>query len=50
MINEELPTYKTPSGKLRKRKSLIGRLQSSHNSLTGIIIIIVSKKMIRKIL
>lgn len=37
MINEELPTYKTPSGKLRKRKSLIGRLQSSHNSLTGII-------------
>ena len=36
-INEELPSYTTPSGKTRKRSSIIGTLYSSHNSLNGLI-------------
>lgn len=36
-IDEELPEYQTPSGKTRKRKSIIGRLQGAHDSTTGII-------------
>ena len=36
-INEELPQYQTKSGRTRTRKSLIGRLTGSHDSLTGII-------------
>lgn len=36
-INEELPEYRTKSGRIRKRKSTIGRLSGSHDSLTGII-------------
>ncbi len=37
IINEDLPEYKTPSGKVKKRKSLIGELQGAHDSTTGII-------------
>ena len=36
-IQEEPPEYTTPSGRRKKRKSVIGRLQANHNSLTGII-------------
>ena len=36
-INEELPTYETKTGRVRKRKSLIGTLQGAHDSMTGII-------------
>ena len=36
-INAELPEYKTKTGKVRKRKSLIGRLYAGHDSMTGII-------------
>lgn len=36
-IDEELPTYETKTGRLRKRKSLIGTLQGAHDSMTGII-------------
>ena len=36
-INEDLPTYTTPSGRLKKRKSLIGTFSSQKNNLTGII-------------
>lgn len=36
-INEEPPEYETPSGRIRKRKSVIGKLQGAHDSTTGII-------------
>lgn len=36
-INEDPPTYTTPSGRTKQRNSAIGRLQASHNSLTGIV-------------
>ena len=36
-INEELPKYKTKTGKIRTRKSLIGKMYGGHNSITGII-------------
>lgn len=36
-INEDLPMYKTKSGKEKQRKDLIGVLHGSKNTLTGII-------------
>lgn len=39
-INEVLPIYKTPSGRLKQRKSLIGTFSSQKNTLTGIIDIV----------
>lgn len=36
-IDEEAPEYITPKGRVKKRKSVIGKLYSSHNSVTGII-------------
>ena len=36
-INEEYPQYTTKTGRVKTRKSLIGRLTGSHNSMTGII-------------
>lgn len=36
-INEELPTYKTSTGIVKRRKEIVGRLYSGHNSLTGIV-------------
>lgn len=36
-VNEELPTYKTATGRTRKRKSLIGIISSGKNTLTGIV-------------
>lgn len=37
IIDEELPEYKTKTGRIRKRKSVIGKLYAGHNSLTGIV-------------
>ena len=37
IIEEELPEYTTKSGQIRRRKSLIGRLQGSSDSMTGIV-------------
>ena len=37
LINEEPPQYTTPKGRIRKRKSTIRKLSASHNSVTGII-------------
>jgi len=37
LIEEELPQYTTPKGRTKTRKSAIGRLSASHNSITGII-------------
>ena len=36
-INAELPEYKTKTGRVKKRKSIIGKLYAGHNSMTGII-------------
>ena len=36
-INDELPEYETPSGRKKRRKSVIGKLQGAHDSTTGII-------------
>ena len=47
-INEELPTYKTKSGRTYRRKRLVGRLKSSHDSLTGIIDIAMVGSLVKK--
>ena len=36
-IDEELPEYETPTGRKKKRKSIIGKLQGAHDSTTGVI-------------
>lgn len=36
-IDEELPQYTTKTGRVKTRKSLIGKLAGAHNSLTGIV-------------
>ncbi len=36
-IDEDLPEYKTKTGRIRKRKSLIGNLHGAHDTLTGIV-------------
>ncbi len=36
-INEDYPQYTTKTGRVKTRKSLIGKLSGPHNSLTGII-------------
>ena len=36
-INEEPPEYITPKGRIKHRKSVIGKLQNAHDSTTGII-------------
>ena len=36
-INEELPTYTTPKGRVKKRSSLIGTFSSQKDATTGII-------------
>lgn len=47
-INEELPEYTTPKGLIKKRKSLIGTLQGSHDSMTGIIDIAMAGSICKK--
>ena len=47
-INEELPAYKTKTGRVRKRKSLIGTLQGAHDSMTGIIDIAMAGSLCKK--
>ncbi|MCI1768646.1 MAG: DEAD/DEAH box helicase family protein [Mageeibacillus sp.] len=37
IYDEEYPQYTTKTGRVKTRKSLIGRLTGSHNSMTGII-------------
>lgn len=37
MVDEEPPEYKTPTGRIKKRKSVVGRMYAGHNSVTGII-------------
>ena len=47
-INEGLPEYTTPKGLIKKRKSLIGTLQGSHDSMTGIIDIAMAGSICKK--
>jgi len=47
-IDEELPTYETKTGRVRKRKSLIGTLQGAHDSMTGIIDIAMAGSLCKK--
>lgn len=47
-INEGLPTYETKTGRVRKRKSLIGTLQGAHDSMTGIIDIAMAGSLCKK--
>lgn len=48
IIDEELPEYQTPSGQTRKRKSIIGKLQGAHDSMTGIIDIAMAGSLYKK--
>ena len=36
-IDEPLPEYRTPTGRIKKRKSVIGRKTSAHDSMNGIL-------------
>lgn len=47
LINEEAPEYTTPTGRIKKRKSPVGKLQASHNSLTGIVDIAMITSLIK---
>ena len=47
-IDEELPTYKTKTGRLKTRKNIIGRLQGAHDSMTGIIDIAMAGSLCKK--
>jgi len=47
-IDEEPPEYQTKSGRTKRRKSVIGRLQGSHDSLTSIIDIAMVGSVCRK--
>ena len=47
-IDEELPTYETKTGRVRKRKSLIGTLQGANDSMTGIIDIAMAGSLCKK--
>ena len=47
-IDEELPSYETKTGRVRKRKRLIGTLQGAHDSMTGIIDIAMAGSLCKK--
>lgn len=47
-IDEELPEYRTKTGQIRKRKSLIGNLQGAHDTLTGIIDVAMIRSLKKK--
>ena len=47
-IDEELPEYKTKTGRTRKRKTLIGNLQGAHDTLTGIVDVAMVRSLKKK--
>ena len=47
-IKEELPTYETKTGRIKKRTSLIGTLQGTHDSMTGIIDVAMAGSLCKK--
>ena len=48
VIDEELPEYQTKTGRIKKRKSLIGNLQGTHDSLTGIVDVAMIRSLKKK--
>ena len=48
LIDEELPEYKTKSGRIKKRKELIGNLQGAHDSMTGIVDVAMIRSLNKK--
>lgn len=47
-IDEEFPEYRTKTGRIRKRKSLIGNLQGAHDTLTGIVDVAMIRSLKKK--
>ena len=47
-IDEQLPEYKTKTGRVKVRKSLIGKLQGAHDSMTGIVDIAMARLSVQK--
>lgn len=47
-IEEEFPQYQTKTGRTRVRKTLIGKLQGAHDSLTGIVDIAMAGSLCKK--
>ena len=47
-IDEELPEYRTKTGRVRVRKSLVGKLQGAHDSMTGIVDIAMAGSLCKK--
>lgn len=47
-IDEELPEYQTKTGRTRKRKTLIGNLQGTHDTLTGIVDVAMIRSLKKK--
>ena len=47
-IDEKFPEYKTKTGQIRVRKSLIGKLQGAHDSMTGIVDIAMAGSLCKK--
>lgn len=47
-ISEELPEYRTKTGRIKVRKDVIGRLQGAHDSMTGIIDIAMAGSLCKK--
>ena len=47
-IDEELPKYKTKTGRIKTRKNLIGTLQGAHDSLTSIVDIAMAGSLCKK--
>lgn len=47
-IDEELPTYFTKTGRVKKRKTVIGSLQGARDTLTGIVDVAMIRSLKRK--
>lgn len=47
-IDEELPEYKTATGRIKKRKNVIGRMHAGHNSVNGIIDVVMISSLGKK--
>ncbi len=48
VIDEELPSYTTPTGRVKRRKSHIGWLQGPHDSMSGIVDIAMAGSLCKK--
>jgi superfamily II DNA or RNA helicase len=47
-INEQPPVYTTPTGRVRRRRSVIGTLYSARNTMTGIVDIAMISSLVRE--